>query len=368
MIKLSQACLGNEEKQAISRVIDNLYLGMGKEVKAFEEELQAFISEDIQVACVNTGTSALHLATQACGIGPGDEVLIPSITYVASFQAVSATGAKPIPCDVDIDTGCISVKSAEDHITSYTKAIMPVHYGGNPGDLDGIYTLAKQYNLRVIEDAAHSFGGYYKGHRVGAVGDVICFSFDGIKNITCGEGGAVVSKDKSIIEKVQDLRLLGIANDTEKRYLGKRSWDFDVVDQGWRYHMSNINAAIGREQLKKSDHFWEIRKTLHHHYMKQLPKQFVETLDIDVNQVNPHMLPVKIKEGSRDELRDYLLDHEIETGIHYKPNHLLTKYRSHDCPNTEKLYGQLLTLPFHCNMSISDVEKVCGKITQFFQK
>lgn len=366
MIKLSQASLGIEEKQATARVIDNLYLGMGQETRLFEEELQAFISKDVHIACVNTGTSALHLAVQACGIGAGDEVIVPSITYVASFQAVSATGAKPIPCDIDPQTGCIDVAAAKKHITKNTKAIMPVLYAGGVGDLDGIYELAEAHNLRVIEDAAHAFGGYYKGKRVGATGDIICFSFDGIKNITCGEGGAVVSGDKAIIEKVQDLRLLGIAKDTEKRYSGKRSWDFDVIDQGWRYHLSNINAAIGREQLKKSDAFWEVRKSLYHHYMKHLPKEFIEPFQVDVDQVNPHMFPIKLKTGNRDALRDYLLEKDIETGIHYKPNHLLTRYRSTDCPNAEALYARMLTLPLHCNMTLEDVQKVCDTISTFF--
>jgi len=368
MIKLSQASLGLQEKQAVSRVIDNLYLGMGQEVKAFEEELQAFISPHVHVACVNTGTSALHSAVQACGIGPGDEVIIPSITYVASFQAVSATGATPIACDINMETGCIDVESAAKRITPKTKAIMPVHYGGGLGDLEGIYKLAKTYNVRVIEDAAHSFGGYYKTQRIGARGDIICFSFDGIKNITCGEGGAVVSQDQTIIEKVRDLRLLGVMKDTEKRYLGQRSWDFEVVGQGWRYHMSNINAAIGREQLKKSDEFWQIRKKLYQQYMDLLPLQFLEIFKLDIHQTNPHMLPIKIKNGKRDALKDFLAENRIETGIHYKPNHLLARYKSSGCPNAELLYAQLLTLPLHCNLTSADVSHVCETITQFFEK
>src|SRR5690606_32413952 len=131
------------------------------------------------------GTSALQLAIQACGIGAGDEVIIPSLTYVASFQAASATGATPIACDIDPTTGCIDVVDAEKRITPKTKAIMPVHYAGGFGDLEGVYDIAHRYGLRVIEDAAHSFGGYYKDKPVGAHGDIICFSFDGIKNITC---------------------------------------------------------------------------------------------------------------------------------------------------------------------------------------
>jgi dTDP-4-amino-4,6-dideoxygalactose transaminase len=219
MIKLSQATIGHEEKEALARVIDNQYLGMGVETRAFEDELKQFIDKENPpaLATVNTGTSALHLAVQALGIGSGDEVLVPTITYVASFQAVSATGATPVAVDVDARTGCLSVEDARKRITARTKAIMTVHYASGFGDLAGVYALAAEHKLRVIEDAAHSFGGFYAGKRVGATGDVVCFSFDGIKNLTCGEGGAVVSRDAAVIERVADLRLLAIAKDTEQR-------------------------------------------------------------------------------------------------------------------------------------------------------
>ena len=177
MIRLSQSCLGRKIG-AVTRVLQDGYLGMGQEVRFFEEELQNYISNEVEVVCVNTGTSALQLAVQACGIGAGDEIIVPSLTYVASFQAVSATGATPIACDIDPETGCLDVESAQKYVTSRTKAIMPVSYAGAFGDLEGVYDMARQRGLRVIEDAAHSFGGRYKGKPVGAQGDIICFSFD----------------------------------------------------------------------------------------------------------------------------------------------------------------------------------------------
>ena len=368
MIKISQACLGVEEREAIDRVFADGYLGMGKEVMLFETELKAFIGNDVEVACVNTGTSALHLATQACGIGPGDEVIIPSLTYVASFQAVSATGATPIACDVDLSTGFMDVEDAARKITPRTKALMPVHYAGGFGDLAGVYELAKRHNLRVIEDAAHSFSGYYQGQRVGATGDIICFSFDSIKNITCGEGGAVVTKDKKINAKIKDLRLLGVEKDSDKRYSGQRSWDFDVTEQGWRYHMSNINAAIGRAQLKKIDRFAATRRQLLTEYDRLLDTKNIEQFQIDRNITDPHMFPVKVNPDKRDSLKAYLQEHSIETGFHYKPNHLLTKYSQKNCPNAETLWGQMLTLPLHCNLKISDVEFITKTIAEFFKK
>ena len=251
MIRLSKSCVGEEEKIALARVIDEGFLGMGKEVQSFEREIAEFIGTELNVICVNTGTAALHLALACLGIGAGDEVLVPSITYVASFQAIAATGARPIACDVTMDKVFIDLEDAEKRITDRTKAIMPVHYGSNSIGIEAVYEFAKRYKLRVVEDAAHSFGCYRNGKKVGASGDIICFSFDGIKNITSGEGGAVVTADNILARRIMDARLLGVEKDTEMRFEGKRSWSFDVRHIGYRYHMSNLMAAIGREQLKK---------------------------------------------------------------------------------------------------------------------
>ncbi len=368
MLKLSQACVGAEEKEAVSRVFDALYLGMGNEVRLFEQELLAFIMQDNitssrQIACVNTGTSALQLALQVCDIGKGDEILIPSMTYAASFQAASATGATAIACDVDLITGCIDIADAEPRITHRTKAIMHVHYAGGYGDLIGVYALAKKYGLRVIEDAAHSFGSTYNSKYIGAQGDIICFSFDGLKNITCGEGGAVISSDTDVIKRIQDLRLLAIENDTEKRFSGQRSWDFDIKEQGWRYHMSNINAAIGRAQLKKLPRFSDMRKKFYKMYGDGIPTTIGTPIQINRACV-PYPFVLRVDATKRDRLADHLNASGIETGIHYKPNHLLSYYkgRGKGCPVAEQLWGEILSLPMHCNLSEDDIKFIIQTI------
>jgi dTDP-4-amino-4,6-dideoxygalactose transaminase len=367
LIRLSQSCVGVEEKQAICEVLDEGYLGMGKQVQMFEKELENFFSNKVKVACVNTGTSALQLALQACGIGMGDEVLIPSITYLASFQATSATGAIPISCDISMKTGCLDIEDARCKITKKTKAIMYVHYASGLGDREALFLLAKQYNLRVIEDAAHSFGGYDSEHRVGAVGDLFCFSFDGIKNITCGEGGAIVSSDEIAIQKICDLRLLGVLKDTERRYSGQRSWEFQVEDQGWRYHMSNINAAIGRVQLKKLDNFAKKRRKLANLYVSQLSDFPVIPINTEFDTIVPHIFPVIVSDHHRDSLKSFLLENKIETGIHYKPNHLLKKYRSMDCPRSENFGENVLSLPLHVNLKENDIEKITSLIKKYYK-
>lgn len=362
-IRLSKSVIGDEEKKAVIEVLNKEYLGMGQEVQEFENALSDFFGRS--AVCVNTGTSALHLALQAIGIGPGDEVLVQSITYVASFQAISATGAKPVSCDIDPETVTLDPDDARKRITSRTKAIMPVHYASGVGRLDEVYDLANEHGLRVIEDAAHAFGCYYKGKKVGNFGDISCFSFDGIKNITSGEGGAVVTEDELVLKEVRDARLLGVEKDTEKRYSGERSWDFDVTMQGWRYHMSNIMAAIGLEQLKKFNDFSSKRKELARRYQKNLCSSgMVELLKHDLDSMVPHIYVVKLVQGDRDKVREKMLEYGVQTGVHYKPNHRLTMYAQKDVflPVSDKISPILLTLPMHVDMTVEDVDYVSDRL------
>ena len=203
-IRLSKSCIGEAEKLAVMGVLDREFLGMGAEVQQFEQALTEFFGRP--TVCVVNGTAALQLALQACDIGLGDEVLVQSLTYVASFQAISATGAVPVACDIDPATMTLDWHDAEKRLTSKTKALMPVHYSGGVGALDEIYAFANKHNLRVIEDAAHSFGCSRNGRKVGAIGDISCFSFDGIKNITSGEGGAVVTGDQDVAQKINRVK------------------------------------------------------------------------------------------------------------------------------------------------------------------
>jgi len=362
LIRLSRSSTGEREIAAVSEAVRRAALGMGAEVEAFEKELAQYLGVNRQVLCVNTGTAALQLAIQACGIGHGDEVLVPTLTFVASFQAISATGATPVACDVMREHGCLDPEDTAHRITPRTKAIMPVHYASGPGELDKIYKLAKWKNLRVIEDAAHAFGGKWQGQRVGATGDVVCFSFDGIKNITSGEGGAVVTADATVANRIKDARLLGVEKDTEKRYSGQRSWEFDVTAQGWRYHMSNVFAALGRAQLSRLESEFAPRRVhLARQYVKLLAGiPHLRHLNLSYGDVVPHIFPVFIAEGKRDALREALRAENIESGIHYKPNHLLSFYGGGKArfPVAEELYSQMLTLPLHVELTDAEQQRV----------
>ena len=365
MIRLSKSKIGEEEKSAVINVLDKEYLGMGEEVGIFEKDLSKLFLRD--TICVSSGTAAVQLAIQACNIGFGDEVLVPSMTYVATFQAIKATGAKPIACDINEETYLIDLEDALSKISKNTKAIIPVHYTGGVGNLDDLYSFASKYKLRVIEDAAHAFGTKYKNKLIGSFGDIVCFSFDGIKNITSGEGGCVVTNDLKVIENIKNSRLLGVEKDSDKRYNNSRSWNFNVSTQGWRYHMSNIMAAIGIEQLKKFNKFAVRRKQIATAYDKLLSSnQNIRLLNRDYKNVVPHIYVIRIKGlHDRDGLREAMYREGVEIGVHYIPNHFLNYFKSDKkitLPVTEKMYKEIVSLPIHPDVSNDDIEYVISTL------
>ena len=367
MIRLSKSVITDLEKDAVKNVLEQEFLGMGLETKLFENELENYFGNVFSVVCVNTGTSALHLALQSLGLKIQSEILVPTMTYLASFQAITAAGLVPVPCDVYEDSGLIDLAKAKKKINSKTAGIMPVHYAGYPGNLNDLYDFASEHGLRVIEDAAHAFGTIYNEKLIGAQGDIVCFSFDGIKNITSGEGGAILTRDNDVADKARDIRLLGVINDTEKRYNSERSWEFDVKEQGWRCHMSNIMAAIGRVQLKRFEKELKPKRIkLHKHYRDLLLNiDSVKLFESDLEKVVPHIMPIKIIDCDRDIIRKNLTELGIENGIHYKPNHLLSYFSNEKDKNlnvANKLYEQIMTLPLHPDLSIKDVNYICKSL------
>lgn len=370
-IRLSKSCVGEREKEALAQVVEEGYLGMGRVVGEFEAKLKEYLPAE-HVVCVSSGTAALHLALLAVGCGRGDEVLVPSMTYVASFQAIAATGARPVPCEVRADDGTLDLDDVKRKLTPKAKAVMPVHYAGQPCDLEGLYALARKHHLRVVEDAAHAFGSFYKGEKIGSFGDVVCFSFDGIKNITSGEGGTIVTGDERVASFAKDARLLGVRKDTKKRLLGKRSWEFEVEHIGFRYHMSNLFGAIGLVQLQRFEkEFKPKRQELARKYFLELSK--VEGLalfqKLAESSVVPHIFPLRVLHERRDELRSFLQSRGIECGIHYYPNHLHKFFGGgkERLPVTEKLWKELLTLPLHPELRGEEQDFVIASVKEFLQ-
>ncbi len=370
MIKVSQGCLGNEELAQVGEAFEYGYFGLAQKVIEFEEALKGYLGAP-HVICTNTGTSALHLALDALGIGAGDEVIVPSLTFVASFQAIRITGATPIAVDVEPDTLLMDLADVERRITRRTKAIMPVHFAGNACDMEALFDLASRHGVRIVEDAAHAFGSTYKGRRIGGFGDVVCFSFDSIKNITCGEGGAIVCREDSLAELIRSKRVLGMNRKLHDASSWKeRSGRFKVETLGFRYHMSNINAAIGLAQLKKVDGFIARRREISLRYdeaFAHLPG--IQSLHIDYNECAPHIYVVRVKDNRRDSLVGFLRQREIESLINYTPNHLHPYFRQDDLilPETENAYKEILALPLHCALSDADVDLVIAAVGEFLK-
>jgi len=366
-VRLSKCSISSAEINAATQVLESEFLGMGGKVLEFEQNIKRYLDTNMDVVCVNTGTSALQLALSALNIQEGDEVLVPSLTYIATFQAISSMGAIPIACEVNPDTLFINIDDAETRITPRTRVVMPVHYASSSKGMSDVYLFAQKHQLRVIEDAAQAFGCYRNGSKVGIFGDIVCFSFDGIKNITSGEGGAILTSDGRLLEKMQDGRLLGVKKDTEKRMSNQRSWEFDVASQGFRFHMSNINAAIGIEQLKRIELFKEKRQLIVRRYIKKLSLiNEVKFLNLNYKEIIPHIFVIKVK--NRDGLRSYLLKSGIECGVHYKPNHMLKMYSnpSITLPVTESLYKEIISLPCHVDLSLLEQDYVTQRIGEFY--
>jgi len=370
MIQCSRPSIGSEEIIAVQKVFQTGWLGMGAITKEFEESVSKFLEGTplSHVIAVNTGTSALHLALDALDLKPGDEVILPALTFVATAQVITSLGCIPVFCDVNEKDLNMDPKQLAKLYSEKTRAIIPVHYRGIPCDMDEILSFAKSRKIRVVEDAAHAFGSYYKGNRIGSFGDLTCFSFDPIKNITCGEGGAITTRSAEIAEKIQIKRVLGIDKDTWSRYRNERAWFYDVVDQGYRYHLSNINAAIGLVQLRKQE-LINARKIM---IAKKYDSAFraaknIEILEVDYSGIGLFSYMILVQSG-RDNLMAYLKSKGIVSGIHYIPVHCFSyfkKYVRSNLPVTERVYSQLLTMPLYYDMSDQDVEKVIASVLEW---
>lgn len=367
-MNLQKPSIGREELQAVRAVFKTGWLGMGSVVQDFEEKLRQFLNAKYVIA-VNSGTSALHLALASVGITSGDEVILPSFTFVATTQAISMCGATPVFCDIIEETLNIDPIEIEKRITARTKAIIPVHFRGTPCDMDRILYLAKKYNIAVVEDAAHAFGSTYKNKIIGSLNDITCFSFDPIKNITCGEGGAICLSDKKLYERIVMKRMLGIDKDAWSRYKHTRAWHYDVYELGFRYHMSNINAAIGIVQLDKYQKMIEHKKTIARRYDRAFAKiPTLITIKTDYDNTALFMYCIRITKN-REKFIDFLKERGIPTGIHYLPSHRFSLYNNpvYKLPVTEKIARQIITLPLYHDLTAKNVHHIIKGIKEYFQ-
>jgi perosamine synthetase len=364
-IPMQRPCLGEDELAAVREVFASRWLGMGPRAAAFEQALRELLGVK-HVLAVNTGTAALHLALDALGLRRGDEVILPSLTFIATAQAVLAAGATPVFCEVQPDTLTLDVADAARRITRRTRALLPVHYAGLACEMDEVLSVARDAGLRVVEDAAHAFGSLYKGRKVGTLGDATCFSFDPIKNITCGEGGAVATDDDEIADRVRRGRVLGMDRSSWDRQ-GPRRWSCEVATRGYRYHLSDINAAIGLRQLPRLAAFKARKQAIVRRYDAALSGLAGVRALRHTEAAFPFLYVVRVSDGRRDDLMSHLKERKIGTGVHYVPNHLqpLFRDRRQHLPVTEQLFGEVLTLPLYFEMTDGEVDAVIAAVRSF---
>lgn len=371
-IPVFQPHIDKDTLNHVAEAFEKGWLGLGSYTKEFENKITKFLElENRFVATTNTGTHALHLALRIANIGKEDEVITPSFNYVADQQAILMSGADVVMCDIQDDNLGIDCKKAESLITKKTKAIMPLHFAGIPCDQDGVYNLAKKHGLRVIEDATHSFGTSINGKKIGSYGDLCCFSFDPVKIITSIDGGCVVVNNEDELKKLFHLRLLGVDKDTTIRYQNNRAWDYDVVSEGYRYHLNNIMASIGISQIKHIDEFISSRQQICQIYNKAFEEiDRIITPHSNFENISPFIYYLRILDGKREELITHLQKLKIDVGIHFIPVHkhsFFKQSKTDDMTVTNKITKEIVTLPLHSNMKKEFVERVIDGIISFFK-
>ena len=365
MLLVSEPVLGPDEEAAVAAVIQSGWVTMGDRVREFEQAFARLHGAEDSIA-VSSCTAALHLILHALGIGRGDEVLVPSLTFVATANSVLYAGGRPVFVDVESPANpLMSLDEAEAKCTAKSKAVILVHFGGYLADRDAWRSFARRKGLLLIEDAAHAPGL----PAAGTFGDAAAFSFYGNKNMTTAEGGAIIARDASLRETIRQARSHGMTSGTRQR-LDSRSPDYDVTMLGFNYRMDELRAAVGLAQLKRLKEWNEVRRHLSRCYRQLIaercPSVMVPFADAwpSAHHLMPVVLPIAI---SRQAVIDELRNRGIQTTVHYPPVHRLTFYNDlypdSDLPRTEEFAGRELTLPLHPRMSPANVELVVDTLS-----
>ncbi|MCU0342228.1 MAG: DegT/DnrJ/EryC1/StrS family aminotransferase [Ignavibacterium sp.] len=355
-----QPSLGKKERENVIECLDSTWISSkGKFITQFENSFSEFIGVKHSAAVCN-GTVAIHVALLALGIGDGDEVIVPSFTYIASVNAIKYTGAKPVFTESDLTTWQIDTKKLEEIITPKTKAIMAVHLYGQPCEMDIILSIAKKHNLFIIEDCAEAFGSLYKGKHVGTFGDISTFSFFGNKTITTGEGGMVVTNNSDLHDRAVHLKGQGLAKN--------REYYHDII--GYNYRMTNICAAIGAAQLERANELIEKKIQIAKWYEEKL-KNIPVVFHSEVGDVRHSfwMVSILFKDAvEREKVREHLKHNGIETRPTFHPVHLMPMYfkKGLSLPIAEELGSRGINLPSYPDLKETDVDFICNQIKEFF--
>jgi len=370
-IPLSDIDFGAEEAAAVQEVVQSRWLTMGAVTQEFEREFAGYVNARHAIAVTNA-TAALHLACLVAGLGPGTEAIVPSLTFVATANAVRYTGATPVFADIECEGWLnLAPASVEAHLTEHTRAIVVVHYGGYPCDMPAILEIARRRGLMVIEDAAHAIGSDLDGRKLGTWGDMGCYSFFSNKNMTTGEGGMLTTDDDDLAERLRLLRSHGMTSLSWDRYKG-HAWSYDVVDLGYNYRIDEIRSALGRAQLGKLERNNLRRRELtglYHEWLQRLAPQISVPFRADRGRSACHLLPILLPSGSdRTHFMEAMKTRGIQTSIHYPPVHQFRIYRAAGdevaLPLTEQIAARQVTLPLYPAMSDADVKAVVQAVRE----
>jgi len=368
MIQVFKPFYGEEEVDAVREVLESGWAGLGPKTTQFEKEFSDYIGTTHTIG-VNSATSALDLALKLLGISHGDEVIVPTMTFVSTGHVVAYNLATPIFADCDPETMCIDLEDVANKITRRTKAIIPVHFGGRPVDIDALREVVG--NIPIVEDAAHACGSVYKGKKVGNLADIGCFSFQAVKNLSMGDGGALTLNSQELSDRAKKLRWLGIDKGTWDRTGTDQSywWEYQVDEIGLKCHMNDIAAAIGLVQLHKLDKMNARRN--------EIAARYTEAFSECESIKTPPAIPDDwyssghiycIRADDRNGLSIYLKENDIATGVHYKPIHTYKCYGNRPVlPNAERVFEEILSLPMYPGLTDDDVEYVVEKIVAYYK-
>lgn len=376
-IPFHKAHIAEEEIQGVVNALRSGWLTMGPKTIEFERKFCDYIYRDStyppehqHAISFNSATSALHLALKAIGLQRGDEVILPTNTFIATAEVVTYFGAVPILCDIEEDTHNIDIVNLEAHITEKTKAILPVHFAGQPCDMDEIQSLARRKNIKVIEDAAHALPSRYKGKLIGTIGDITCFSFYATKTLATGEGGMATTIDDAYAKSMKINRLHGISRDAWDRYSLKGSWYYEVVDNGNKYNTTDMNSAIGLAQLIKLDWMNQRRAEIAQQYNAAFAGTSIITPIVRHDRNSSwHLYVVKI--NNRNEIIDKLRAAGVGTSVHFIPVHKHPYYKetygfkNEEYPVSNRVFDRSLSLPIYPGLTGEEVDYIIEKTLQY---
>lgn len=377
MINYGKQTLEDDDISAVIEVFrSNTFLTTGPWVDKFEKKIAQYVNSEYAVA-VNSGTAALHCACDAIGIGPDDEVIVPTIAFVASANCVLYCGGKPIFCEVNPDTLNIDPTKIKKLINKKTKAIIMVDMCGQPCDFNTIKTIADKHKLVIIQDSSHSLGSIYKGKKVGSYSDLTIFSFHPVKNITTAEGGMIVTNNKNWYTRMKSFRSHGIDKDSKTREI-ECKYKYNMNFLGYNYRLPDINCALGISQLNKLDKFINLRRKLYNKYINlfkknSLLKYFPPLIEKKGNISAFHLFIIRVKKPlERDNLYNYMLNNNIRCNVHYLPIHLHPFYKNlgwkeGDLPISENIANSILTLPLYPSLNRYNIENIVDLLKKYLK-